>query len=273
MQMSFNPQKCHRMHMGTNSNRYKYFLPKVYNTYQNPTSTCYTIYFHELEEVTNEKDLGVTVDAKLNFKIHISQKIAKANSMLYLIKNCFQHLDEKMFLLLYKSLVRPHLEYASTVWSPITKEDIIRIEGVQRRATKLLPSLSTLTYRERMIKLQLPSLYYRRLRQDIILIYNYVHQNIRLNTNTSCTVCHNNQNMLTPNTAGTRGHPFKYRIQQHHTIRRKFITSRILKHWNSLHQNTVTACSIDSFKRRLGSDSSMPSQYTYIDYGMATLMS
>ena len=273
MQMSFHPEKCHRMHLGTNTDKFKYFLPKVYSTFENPTSTCYTLYCHELEEVNHEKDLGVTIDTKLNFKIHISQKISKANSMLYLIKNCFQHLDEKMFLLLYKSLVRPHLEYASTVWSPISKEDIIRIEGVQRRATKLLPSLSTLTYSERMAKLQLPSLYYRRLRQDIILIYNYVNQNIRLNTNTHCTICHNNQHMLTPITAGTRGHPFRYRIQRHHTIRRKFITSRILNIWNSLNTNTVTACSIDSFKRRLGCDNSMPSQYTYLDYGVATLMS
>ena len=193
--------------------------------------------------------------------------------MLYLIKNCFQYLDEKMFLLLYKSLVRPHLEYASTVWSPITKEDIIRIEGAQWRATKLLPSLSTLTYRDRLSTLELPSLYYRRFRQDIIFIYNYAHQNIRFNTQTHCKFCHNNHHMLTPITAGTRGHPFRYTIQHRHTTRRKFITSRILKHWNDLSPDTVTACSINQFKSRLGSDSSMPSCYTYIDYGMANLMS
>ena len=125
--------------------------------------------------------------------------------MIYLIKNCFKHLDEKMFLLLYKSLVRPHLEYASSAWNPITKEDIIRIEGVQRRATKLIRNLSTLNYTERMTKLELPSLYYRRLRQDIIFIYNYVNQNIQLNTNTHCNICHNNQDILTPITAGTTG--------------------------------------------------------------------
>ena len=271
--MSFNPKKCHRLHLGNNTKKFKYFLPKVHTTFQKSNSICYTIHLHELEEVKQEKDLGITVDSKLNFKIHISQKISKANSMLYLIKNCFQHLDEKMFTLLYKSLVRPHLEYASSVWSPITKEDIIRIEGVQRRATKFLPNLSTLTYRERLIKLELPSLYYRRLRQDILFIYNYVNQNIHLNTHTNCKICRNHQNMLTPITAGTRGHPFRYKIQRQHTIRRKFITSRVLKHWNDLNTTTVTACSINQFKGRLGSDSSMPSRYTYLDYGMANLMS
>ena len=269
MQMSFNPDKCHRMHMGLSNKQYKYFLPKIYSTVEKSNSISYTFYFHQLQEVQQEKDLGVVVDNKLKFKTHISQKISKANSMLYLIKNCFKYLDEKMFLLLYKSLVRPHLEYASTAWSPITKEDIIRIEGVQRRATKLIPGLSTLSYSERMIKLELPSLYYRRLRQDIIFIYNYVNQNIRINTNTHCSICHNNQDMLTPITAGTRGHPFRYRIQRHHTTRRQFITSRVLKHWNSLDTNTATACSINIFKRRLGLDSSMPSCYTYVDYGAA----
>ena len=269
MQMSFNPDKCHRMHLGHNNNRYSYSLPKVYSTVEKSRSISYTFYFHQLEEVQQEKDLGVIVDNKLKFKAHISLKISKANSMLYLIKNCFKHLDEKMFLLLYNSLVRPHLEYASSAWSPITKDDIIRIEGVQRRATKLIPGLSTLSYTERMVKLQLPSLYYRRIRQDIIFVYNYVHQNILINTNTHCNICHNNQDMLTPITAGTRGHPFRYRIQRHHTTRRIFLTSRVLQHWNNLDTKTVTACSINSFKGRLGSDSSMPSCYTYVYYGAA----
>ena len=172
-----------------------------------------------------------------------------------------------MFKLLYKSLVRPHLEYASNVWSPVHKEDIIRIESIQRRATKLIPELSNLPYDERLKALELPSLYYRRLRQDLIFIYNYAHQNIHLSTNTHCTVCHNNNNMLTPCTAGTRGHPFRYRIQRHHTIRKTFITSKVLHFWNNLSTHTVTACSTDSFKGRLSTDASMPSCYTIISYG------
>ena len=40
-----------------------------------------------------------------------------------------------MFLSIYKSIVRPHLEYASSVWSPMFKKDKILLENVQRRAT------------------------------------------------------------------------------------------------------------------------------------------
>ena len=271
MQMSFNPDKCVSLHLGKNNPKYNYSLPKIYNSFDKVNSTSYTIYFHPMKQVNEEKDLGVTVDSQLNFRKHISQKIAKANSMLFIIKNCFKHLDQEMFTLLYKSLVRPHLEYASCVWNPVYKEDIIRIEAIQRKATKLIPELSQLSYAERLRALELPSLYYRRLRTDILFIYNYTHQNIKLNTSTHCTVCRNNDDMLTPCTAGTRGHPFRYRIQHHHTIRKNFITSKVLHHWNRLSTHTVTACSTDSFKGRLRNDASMPSAYTIISYGVPTM--
>ena len=109
MQMSFNPDKCVSLHLGKNNPKYNYSLPKIYNTFDKVNSTSYTIYFHPMKQVHEEKDLGVTVDSQLNFRKHISQKIAKANSMLFIIKNCFKHLDQEMFTLLYKSLVRPHL--------------------------------------------------------------------------------------------------------------------------------------------------------------------
>ena len=261
MQMSFNVDKCHRLHMGTGNINYDYTLPKMSNVIKTQSATSYTYTFHQLKHVQNEKDLGVTVDEKLNFRLHISQKIAKANTMIYLVKHYFKHLDTEMLKQLYKSLIRPHLEYCSPVWNPVTKTDIRRIEGVQRRATKLVPELSNLPYPERLKILQLPTLEYRRTRQDLILIYNYVNQNILLDPNTYCTVCRNNQNMLTPITSGTRGHPYRFAIQRHPTNRKKFLTSRALPLWNRLHPETVTATSLNAFKSRMREDHSMPSRY------------
>ena len=65
-----------------------------------------------------------------------------------------------MFLQLYRALVRPHLEYASPVWSPSLKKHITTIENVQRRATKLVPNIRNLTYTERLKYLGIPSLEY-----------------------------------------------------------------------------------------------------------------
>ena len=76
-----------------------------------------------------------------------------------------------MFLNLYKSIVRSHLEYAVTVCSPLYKNDMIVIENVQRRATKLVSSIRHLSYLERLINLGLLSLEYRRERADLIEVY------------------------------------------------------------------------------------------------------
>ena len=75
---------------------------------QNPTEVHVT-------RVTSEKDLGVIFDEKLIFRDHISKKAALANKNLGLIFRSFTYIDKAMtlFLNLYKSLVRPHLEYAT----------------------------------------------------------------------------------------------------------------------------------------------------------------
>ena len=116
---------------------------------------------HKLDVADTEKDLGVHIDSKLTFSYHIQQKVNKANKMLGYIRHTFKHIDTEAFLLLYKSLVRPHLEYASTVWSPHLKYLKDSIERVQRRATKLVPSIRHLTYTERLQKLDLETLEYR----------------------------------------------------------------------------------------------------------------
>ena len=265
MQMSFNADKCHRLHLGSRNNCYTYTLPKISNLQSSATHIGYTYTFHQLKRVRDEKDLGVTIDHELNFKTHISQKISKANSLIFLIRNCFKFLDEKMFKLLYTALIRPHIEYASPIWSPITKGEIARVEGVQRRATRLVPELRSLTYPERLSKLQLPTLQYRRLRQDLILLYNYIHHSVILNTNTHCSICKNAPEMLAPITSGTRGHPYRFTIRQHSSHRNRFFTSRVLPTWNSLQETTVTAPSLNTFKARLNHDLAMPSQYAFGD--------
>ena len=88
-------------------------------------NVIYTEYFindsctaHEIEKLTNMKDLGVIFDPELSFWDHIQLKINKAYSILGLIKRNFIYMDKNTFINLHKSLVRPHLEYANSVWSP-----------------------------------------------------------------------------------------------------------------------------------------------------------
>ena len=69
-----------------------------------------------------------------------------------------------MFKYLYPSLVRSHMEYAVQVWSPHFQKDIELLEKVQRRATKLVPSLKDEPYEVRKRALKLTSLTDRRIR-------------------------------------------------------------------------------------------------------------
>ena len=80
-------------------------------------------------------------------------------------------MSERMFVMLFKALVRPHLEYASPVWTPHLLKDIRELEAVQRRATKQVPSLRNKTYMERPRILNIPTLQHRRRRGDVIEAY------------------------------------------------------------------------------------------------------
>ena len=103
-----------------------------------------------LKNVESTKDLGVIIDNKLTFKEYITDKFKTADTMLEFIKKNFRYLNEKTFLLLYKSLVRSQLEYASCIGYPYKLDIIDNIESVQRRATKLIPKLKNVSYNERL---------------------------------------------------------------------------------------------------------------------------
>jgi hypothetical protein len=59
---------------------------------------------------------------------------------------------------------------------PYLKKDIDMIEAVQHRATRMIPGFAKFTYEERLQKLDLPTLYYRRMRGDAIEVYKYLHR-------------------------------------------------------------------------------------------------
>ena len=71
------------------------------------------------------------------------------------------------------NFIRSHLEYASSVWCPY-KLKYVEIERVQRRAIKLIPGMKNMSYEDRLRKLSLPTLIFRRYRGDMIQVYKLV---------------------------------------------------------------------------------------------------
>ena len=85
----------------------------------------------------NIKDLGITISYNLSWSNHIHEVVNKANKVLGVIKHVLGSNGVNEFSLLYKSLVRPILEYAAPVWCPFLGKDIVLLEKVQRRAWRL----------------------------------------------------------------------------------------------------------------------------------------
>jgi hypothetical protein len=119
--MSFNIKKC--VHL-TISNKRK------------PLEHAYTVDGETIPKENSIKYLGVTITSNLSWTKHIESIRAKASRTLGLIRRNLGPCDVTVKERAYQSLVRPQLEYASTVWNPFTKNDKSKVESVQRQAAR-----------------------------------------------------------------------------------------------------------------------------------------
>jgi hypothetical protein len=239
MHMKFNITKCKVLHLGKNNPRRTYRMTDHEGSLKDISST------------SHEKDLGVTIDNDLKFSTHIQTAVNKANRTLGCLRHTFKHMNKDIFVSLYKAMVRPHLEYASSVWSPSLKRDMDSIEQVQRRATRLIPELQHLPYPERLKSLNLPTLQYRRERTDIIETFKILNGLDTLNQNTRCPICPSKKMFQYSLSNRTRGHEFKLQHQTATGPRAKFLEARVTKPWNKLSRKTVSSQSVNVFKSNL----------------------
>ena len=207
---------------------------QIYSMWDNSGST-------DLKSIKEEKDLGVTFDSSLTFSWHCEIVAYKANHKLGLIRSSFIYLDLDTLTTLYKSLVRPHLEYCNTVWSPVYLKDSHLIESVQYRAAKLVHGIKDLPYAERLSVLKLPSLKYRRLRNDMIQVYKYLHKEYNVV----------NDILVRDSSERTRGNSLKLENRDSKMKLGKTFSLRVTNIWNSLPNDIVMAINLNIFKSRL----------------------
>lgn len=105
------------------------------------TTPKYKLGSEILEHVEQTKYLGVTIESNLKFSSHIANKINTAKWHLGLIKRGLHWAPKSAKLLAYKSLCRPHLEYASALWDPHTKSDTYKLELVQNQAIRFVNNI------------------------------------------------------------------------------------------------------------------------------------
>ena len=159
--MELNPTKC-----------------KTMSVTRSPTPIVhpYTLLGHTLE--TEKTDyLGVSISKDLRWNKHIDTIIAKATSTLGVLKRNLKTSRTLIKERAYNTLVRPKVEYCSTVWDPHTQENKKKLEMVQRRAARYVCNRynNTSSVGSMLADLGWDTLEHRRASSRMCMMYRMVH--------------------------------------------------------------------------------------------------
>ena len=150
--------------------------------------------------------------------------------------------DVEIWKSLYRTFIRPQLEFAVSSWNPFLKRDISTIEKVQRRVTRLPTPLKGLSYEERCERMKLTTLEERRRRGDLIQLYK-----IRKETDNVNWVC----KPVWSISRGPKREQLRREIVSSCQTRHNFFLNRIENSWNALSNDIVESDTVELFKKRL----------------------
>lgn len=228
--LKFHVGKCKRMHIGRTNAKFEYSMKDGDGR-------------RILEEVDEEKDIGVWISNNMKPTKQCIRAALKATNVMRSVKKSFSYIDKEAFLILYKTFIRPHLEFCVQAWSPYYKKDIAHLERVQRRATKLVIGLYNKSYEERLRVLGLQSLELRRTRGDLIETYKIMTGKERVDSEIF---------FKQAGTTSLRGNSMKlFKGRSRLLVRQNFFSQRVVNAWNNLPESVISAETTNNFKNRI----------------------
>ena len=230
--LRFNPSKCKVMHIDFNDNpNLNYSLDGV-----------------NLETTEQEKDLGVVTHMSLKWDEQIKASISKANQMIcWIVRNLIIR-DKTVMLAIYKSLIRPHLEYCVQLWNPSAAHGswriVLELEAVQRRFTRLIEGIGTLPYSNRLETLNLTTLAERRIRGDLIETFKIVSGLVEYGSDIF-NISRSGMNIVSKIKCNIKSSKLL------RNLRKTFLSERVIPYWNALPVEVKNSYSVNSFKVNL----------------------
>lgn len=227
-EMDFNPSKCQVLHISRS---------------KHPVKCPYTLHGQTLEVVDHAKYLGVDISSNLSWNHHINRTTTSAGKTLGFLRRNIKTRREDIKQCAYKTLVRPQVEYASTVWSPHTQQSIHKVEMIQRRAIRWVKhNYSTYDSVTQMQEsLGWRSLEQRRADAQVTMFYKIIHGLVAVPL--PAYIEH-------PKVITRHMHPFSYRqIHAYANYYKYSFFPRAIVLWNRLPLDIVVLSDLDSFKR------------------------
>ena len=231
-QMDFNASKCSVIHI----------LP---SKRKQSINTTYTLHGEPLETEEASKYLGVTITNNLTWTRHTENVIAKGNRTLGFLRRNFRDCTTPVKAATYTTMVRPTLEYASSVWDPHLQKDIKALEQVQRRAARyVLNDYSTRTpgcVSNMVNQLQWESLESRRRTDRLMMLYKIQNGLVDIQPDS----------FIQQSDRRTRG---EHRLYQERIGKESYNNSffpRTIRDWNMLPSQTTSAPTLEGFRANL----------------------
>ena len=200
-----------------------------------------------LENITEEKDLGIFVSNDLSWNKNINMSIKSANRAIAWISRNVIVRDVDILRNIYKTLIRPKLESCVQLWNPAACHGnwslILELESIQRRFTRLANDIGTLPYSERLEAFRLTTLGERRIRGDLIETYKMVNGIVDYGKNVF-KVSRSGSNIVSKvNTSCSDKAILK--------LRSSFLPERVRNYWNKLPMYVKNSINVNIFKSNL----------------------